>query len=63
MVSPPTSKAVGKVKLPKRLQENVRQRREAALKRQTEESRDVKGKLKVNGSAAPRNVLKIKNQK
>jgi hypothetical protein len=76
MVSPPTSKAVGQGKLPKRLQENLN-RRQAAQKQQSSGGSSssssgsnvgvrrqtiVKGKPKVPTIAASRrNALKTKN--
>ena len=71
MVSPPNSKAVGKGKLPKRLQENL-SRRQAAQKQQSTSSSSnvggvrretiVKGKSKATSTAASRrNALKTKN--
>lgn len=70
MVSPPNSKAEGKGKLPKRLQENL-SRRQAAQKQQPTSSSNVgrtrretiaKGKSKVTSTAASRrNALKTKN--
>ena len=69
MVSPPNSKATGKVKLPKRLQENLSRRQAAAAQKQQSKSSNkeirremiVKGKSKGTAAVAQRNALKSKN--